>query len=95
MLVVAAIIGIREPAPVAEAPIVSAPEAVEVPDLAADDPSLTLIADLAGELDWDGVAAAGLTSGAGSAERLLLDMSDEERLELQRILKQELAGQGA
>jgi hypothetical protein len=95
-LIVAAIISVREPAPVADAPTASAPvEALESPDLATDDSSLTLIADLAAELDWDGVAEAGLTSGAASAERLLLDLSDDERLELQRILEQELSRKGA
>jgi hypothetical protein len=58
-----------------------------------EDASLSLIADLAGDLDWDGAAEAGFTTRAGALELVLLEMSAKERLELQRILKQELSGQ--
>jgi hypothetical protein len=61
----------------------------------ADDPSLNLIADLAAELDLDAAAEAGLTMRAGTVDGVVLEMSADERLELQRILKQEMAGQGA
>jgi hypothetical protein len=95
-LILAAVVSVREPAAIPDLSTSNTvADAVEPLDAPADDPSLTLIADLVGELDWDGVAEAGLTSGAGAAERLLLDMSADERLELQQILKQELARQGA
>ena len=58
-----------------------------------EDASLSLIADLAGDLDWDAVAEAGLTARDGAVDLLLLEMSADEWLELQRILKQELSGQ--
>jgi hypothetical protein len=62
---------------------------------AANDPSLSLMADLAQDLDLDAVAEAGLTTSEGAVDWVLLEMSADERLELQRILKQEMARQGA
>jgi hypothetical protein len=94
-----ALVSLRTPAPAVIGPPASAPSAeVERRDdevLDADDPSLTFIAEIAGELDWDAAAEAGLTTSAGALERVLLELTADERLELQRILKQELAGQGA
>jgi hypothetical protein len=58
----------------------------------AEDASLSLIADLAGDLDWDAAADAGLTTRDGAVDLVLLEMSADERLELQRLLKQELSG---
>lgn len=60
-----------------------------------NDPSLSLMADLAEDLDLDAVAEAGLTTSAGALDRVVLEMSADERLELQRILKQEMSRQGA
>jgi hypothetical protein len=57
----------------------------------ADDPSLSLIADMAGDLDWDAAAEAGLTGGIGTVDRAVLDLTSDERVELQRILKEELS----
>ena len=70
---------------------VSAPE----PDSLVNDPSLSLMADLAADLDLDAAAEAGLTTTAGALDRVVLEMSPDERLELQRILKQEMSRQGA
>jgi hypothetical protein len=36
-----------------------------------------------------------LTSGAGSVDRVVLDMSDDERRELQRVLQEAMRQQGA
>jgi hypothetical protein len=58
----------------------------------ADDPSLSLIADLAGDLDWDGAIEAGLAAGAGAVDHALFNMSEDERLQLQQMLKEELSG---
>jgi hypothetical protein len=96
---VAGIIALRGPSPATPAPDGStsgAPIAIEASaaeDLTplADDPSLSLIGDLAGDLDWELAIEAGLTTGTGPVERLLFEMSVDERLELQRILQQELA----
>jgi hypothetical protein len=60
-----------------------------------DDPSWSLMADLAGDLDWDAAVEAGLTAPARSVDRALFDLSAEERGELQRLLKEELARSGA
>ena len=57
----------------------------------ADDPSLSLIANLAGEVDWDAVADVGFTSATGSVDRAVFDLTPEERVELQRILKEEMS----
>jgi len=57
----------------------------------ADDPSLSLIADLAGEVDWDAASEAGFATAAGSIDRAVSDLTPEERMELQRILKEEMS----
>jgi hypothetical protein len=61
----------------------------------ADDASLGLIAGLAGDLDWDGTVEAGLSTRAGAVDRAVLELSANERMELQRILKEELSRSGA
>jgi hypothetical protein len=60
-----------------------------------DDPTLDFIADLAGELDWDDAAQAGLTTGSRSVDQVVFEMTDAERRELHRILQEELSRQGA
>jgi len=60
-----------------------------------NDPSLSFIADLAGDLDWDDAVEAGLTSGADAVERVVQDMSDDERRELRRVLQEEMGRPGA
>jgi hypothetical protein len=61
----------------------------------ADDASLSLIAEMAGDLDWEGAVQAGLSTQAGAVDRAVLELSASERLELQRILKEELSRSGA
>lgn len=60
-----------------------------------NDPSLSFIADLAGDLDWDDAVEAGLTSGADAVERVVQEMSDDERRELRRVLQEEMGRPGA
>jgi len=60
-----------------------------------DDPSLSLVLDLAGELDWDQAREAGLTTHVGVDDDALAQLSDAERVELQKLLKGELANRGA
>jgi hypothetical protein len=60
----------------------------------AEDPSLMLVAELSGDLDWDRAGEAGL-AGAGSAEHAVTHMNDKELLELRRLLAEELAHSGA
>jgi hypothetical protein len=61
----------------------------------ADDASLGLIAGLAGDLDWDAGVEAGLSTQVGAVDRAVLELSANERMELQRILKEELSRSGA
>ena len=60
----------------------------------AEDPSLTLVADLAADLDWDGATAAGLTA-VGGADGAVNQLNAGERRELDRLLKEVLAKPGA
>jgi len=56
----------------------------------ADDPSLALVADLAGEADPDALTRAGWTNHAGGVDEVVTTLTDEERLELQRLLQEAL-----
>jgi hypothetical protein len=69
-------------------------ETAQTDDLAplGEDPSLSFIADLAADLDWDAAVEAGLAGAAGTVDHALFTMSPDERLELQRILEQEMSG---
>ena len=58
-----------------------------------DDESIGLMADLASDLDWDDVAELGLAS-VGGAERAASEMTADERVELQRLLREALAPAG-
>ena len=57
---------------------------LEGPGVLADDPTLSLVADLAASMDWDAASAAGLTSGLGGAEGAVNQLTVDERLELDR-----------
>ena len=98
-LVLAALLSLRPPSGVPSDPFAGRPDEstvnVPAPVSLATDPSLSLMADLAADLDLDAVAEAGLTTTAGALDRVVLEMSADERLELQRILKQEISRQGA
>jgi hypothetical protein len=64
------------------------------PDVAStpgDDPSVDLMADLAGDWDWEFAAEAGLTAREGAVEALVQELSDDERTELRRLLEEELS----
>jgi hypothetical protein len=61
----------------------------------ADEPSWSLMTDLAGDLDWDAAVEAGLTAPAGGVDRALFDLNADERRALGRLLQAELAGPGA
>jgi hypothetical protein len=58
---------------------------------ATDDPSLALVADLTSQLDADAFDETGWTSHAGAIDEAVDTLTDDERLELQRLLKEELA----
>jgi hypothetical protein len=57
----------------------------------ADDPSLNLLGALAEDLDWDTATEAGITVGAGAADRVADELSEGERTELQRLLTDALS----
>jgi hypothetical protein len=62
---------------------------------AADDPSLSLLADLAGSLDWDIAADTGITMEVGTADGTFPELNDAERVELRRLLREAMARPGA
>jgi hypothetical protein len=62
---------------------------------AGDDPSLSLMADLAADLDWDAASEAGLTTHVGVDNDAVTDLTDAERQVLNQLLKGELAHRGA
>lgn len=56
-----------------------------------EDESFGFVADLVSDLDWDAVSELGLAS-RGGADRAVAEMNDGERVELQRLLNEALAG---
>jgi hypothetical protein len=98
-VIVAAVVSFRAPSGVRSDPFAGQPDesSMNAADAVSlvNDPSLSLMADLAEDLDLDAVAEAGLTTTAGALDRVVFEMSADERLELQRILQQEMARQGA
>jgi hypothetical protein len=60
-----------------------------------DDPSLSLMADLAADLDWDAASEAGLTTHVGVDNDAVTELTDGERRALNQLLKGELAHRGA
>ena len=72
--------------------IASPAESVPLPVAAAgDDPSLALVADLTAQLDADAFDEAEWTSHAAAVDEAVVNLTDDERLELQRLLNEELA----
>ena len=61
----------------------------ELPAL-ADDVSLSLVADLVTDLDWDAAVEAGLTTHIGVDDDVVTGLSDGERRELHELLRLEL-----
>jgi len=60
----------------------------------ADDPFLDLVADLGVDVDWESAAEVGLTTREGTADRAVMQLTEAERAELQRLLEQELKRSG-
>jgi hypothetical protein len=58
---------------------------------AVDDPSLTLFADLTEQMDAEANTETGWSSHVGAADEVVASLSAVERLELQRLLEEELA----
>jgi hypothetical protein len=58
---------------------------------AADDPSLMLFADLTEQLDSQAITETGWSSHVGAVDEVVASLTGDERVELQRLLKEELA----
>jgi hypothetical protein len=65
------------------------------PSTVGDDPSLSLMADLAADMDWDAASEAGLTTHVGVDNDAVTNLTDAERRVLNQLLKGELAHRGA
>lgn len=59
-----------------------------------EDPSLSLLADLASEVDWDAATEAGLAPRAGAVDYLVTALDTDERTELRRLLREALSPPG-
>jgi len=59
-----------------------------------DDPLLDLVADVGSEIDFDSAADAGLTAREGTVDKAVMQLTDVERAELQRLLQEELRRAG-
>ena len=57
----------------------------------ADDPSLALFADLTEEIDPQAISETGWSSHVGAVDEVVASLTDDERVELQRLLDEELA----
>jgi hypothetical protein len=66
-----------------------------VPFAANDDASLTLLADLTSELEWDGAVEAGLAPMPGTIDRVVDLLDDIDRATLHGLLQEELSRPGA
>jgi hypothetical protein len=85
---------VNSPAPASSA--LSGASGVELlnDSMSAEDPSLTLVAELTDALGWNEAADAD-PALAGSAEHAVTHLSRDELSELERLLKAELGGKGA
>jgi hypothetical protein len=94
-IVVAALLTSRGLAPVSP---VGAPAPASLAAAAAaewaDDPSLSLVADLAAQMDGDAAGDLAPPSHAGAADEVMGELSAGERIEMRRLLQAELARPG-
>jgi len=94
-LTVAIVLGvlprISQNAPATQQPRAAVDATAAADTTIADDPSLSFVADLASELDWDGVAQAGFSTRPGDIDGVLPTLSASETAELQRLLTEALA----
>ena len=92
MLAVARMPAPRPPVPAAAvAAEAAAPDLVPLPAIdPAEDPSLTLVADLAAQVDTDAVFEAGMAGQGLGVDDVVGTLTGAELSELQRLLKDEL-----
>ena len=100
-VVIAAALGARPDVPPGRSEVLSASRPPEPPEPplfepldALNDSSLSLVADLTAELDWEAVSRMELTTHAGAADEAVRELTRGELRELQRLLKEELARAG-
>jgi anti-sigma-K factor RskA len=65
-------------------------QAADADSYAAEEASLMLLADLAGDLTWEDASEAGLMMRRGTVEEVMHELTAEERAELHRLLQAEL-----
>jgi len=84
--------GDDDPSRVAAIPSATTEKIIDVVETsqAADDPALAFLTDLAGDFEWDDVADAGLMAGPSAIDRAMSELSADERVELHRLLNEEL-----
>ena len=61
----------------------------------ADDVAWNALREVAGDIAFDEAHAAGMTTGLDTAERAVLELTPDERTELERLLKDALEHRGA
>jgi hypothetical protein len=61
---------------------------------ALNESTLSLVADLTAELDWEAVSRMELTTHPGGADEAVHELTGGELRELRRLLKEELARSG-
>jgi hypothetical protein len=81
--------------PASTMPVAEVPSADIGSALTVDDPSFLLLGDLAGNLDWEAAAEAGIGMDVGAADTAVAELSDAERTELQRLLREAMSPTGA
>jgi hypothetical protein len=97
VLAIAVSLTVRTPPTVTSVPAVAETPGNDVgsaPAVALDDPSFGLLGDLAGSLDWDSAAEAGRSVDVGAADTAAAELSQAERTELQRLLREAMAPTG-
>lgn len=60
-----------------------------------EDPSLQLVADLSSDFDWEAATEAGFSMRVGGADKAIGQLTEGERQELNRLLKEALSRPGA
>jgi hypothetical protein len=70
-------------------------EDARLPGDAADDPSWMLVSDLSADVSVEEAEASGVLPAPGGAEKALLQLDAAERVELARILREEIGARGS
>jgi hypothetical protein len=83
------------PAPGDDAAALPEIETALMPLGSVDDPSLALVAGLTEQLDAESVTETTWTDHVGAVDEVVFTLTDEERMELQRLLQEALDKRGA